>query len=626
METRLSLARMLALGAIVWVAGPLRAGAQTLALNGDATASGYGGRPARMIETGTIPSLTVTGPVGGLAWVFIGPRLEPGIPFAGSPNPIHLAGAFDITPILGAATLQLHPGTVPGAGRSETGLVFPAYYEGLLIALQAVVYDPTPPAGYRLTNPIQVVVPGGPTGPAASVEVVLSSPVVVEADNGGSLTLGAVVRDAGGRTIRPTPPLQVSTNAPGATYPGAGRILFPQEGLYTVTVTLTGTQLSATATVRVVPEVQPDQFPQYDAHTGTLLASLEDGVRAAALGDANGVTAAVQALNAGIQTAALPRVESRALFMPLLQSYPTLAQVIGSGQFPAAPDDPQLPGMIASLAQSLQGIQNLLGTGPAAPLSSAQLAELSVRTEELSGLTSAFLARSFSSREAYAQLPSIEPLLNTQFPAVFKRVIELSISGLQSPGGIRNLMTPVSARTQLKLFRKLYEKYLDYLGKLGVQLAAANLIDYLLRPFQNLDLCEICSPNCAAGCNAMSQGCTYEFYGTGLSAPPDRYRILVLNVPSRVSEVVGAFTGHDTIPDRFRTFEVLLANTTFRFFTFPFDSQGIYEPLLCPPNPYPVVHSWPLRRQGTIFPVVSIWVLRMDAQFGISNHIDKLQN
>lgn len=620
--TNLRCVCFLALGAVV--------SAQTavsLRLNDDDTSSGYGGRSPRLIETGTIAGITVVGPAGSFAWVFAGNRLEPGIPFPGSPHPIGIANAFDVTLLVAGSPgpVAIPAGHVPGApGRLDGGIPIFAGLLGLRIALQAFVFVPGPPE-YLLTNPIEMDVPATPVGPPASVEAVLSAPVVIEADNGGVLTVAALARDAAGRTLRPTPPFQVATNAAGATFPAPDRIAFPRQGAFTVTVTLTATTISGRAPVRVVPEVEPDQFSLYIAHMTGLERRADDGLRALALGDRNGVNAAIAALSAGIQTSAIPAVTGRALRMPLLASYPTVQQLIANGNFPANADDPQLLPQLNAVTRSLQGIQTLLNVPPG-PLPPNQIAQLASRASELQTLVANLLARDFSSREVYAQIAVAEVLLNQLAPAVMRRSAEFVIESLrQAPDGVVGpSTTAVYAKFVCRLIKGLYGPYLDYIGRMLAQLELFNLIDYLLRPYQTLNLCDICSQTCLVGCSGVTLNCAFDFYGTGLQAAPSRYRILVLRIPSRISEVVNALGAHDTTADYFRVLERLGIDVPLQLFTFTPTRSSTGSPLNCGPEPYLEFNPWPLARQGLPAPLI-ILVLRMDALAGLSNPLQKVQ-
>jgi hypothetical protein len=40
--------------------------------------------------------------------------------------------------------------------------------------------------------------------------------------------------------------------------------------------------------------------------------------------------------------------------------------------------------------------------------------------------------------------------------------------------------------------------------------------------------------------------CNFDFFGTGLQDHPSKYRILILGVTSRLSEVVNALNAHDS--------------------------------------------------------------------------------
>jgi hypothetical protein len=607
---------------------PAQTASVALRLNDDVTSSGYGGRAPRLIEAGTIAGVSVQAPPGSFAFIFAGNRLEPGIPFPGSPFPISIANVFDVTLLFTGmpAPAAVLPGHLPGApGRLEGGLSIFAALRGLRIGLQAFVAVPGPPLTYLLTNPIELEVPAAAVGPAVSVEPVLSAPVVSEADNGGVLTVAALARDAAGRTLAPSPPFQVTTNAPGATFPAPDRIAFPRHGSFTVTVTLTGTSISGRASVRVVPEVEPDQFPLYVMHMTGLERIADSGLRALALGDRSGVNAAVTALSAGIQAGAIPAVTGRALRMPLLANYPTVQQLVANGNFPTNPDDPQLLPRLNAITQSLQGLQALLTAAPG-PLPPAQIALLASRTSELETLIQGLLARDFSAREIYAQLPVAEPLLNQLAPAVMRRAAEFVIESLrQAPDGIVSpSTTAVYTRFLFRLIRGLYGPYLDYLGRTLAQLELFNLIDYLLRPYQTLNLCDICSQTCLVGCTGVTFNCGFDFHGTGLSAPPSRYRILVLRIPSRISEVVNALNAHDTTADYFRVLERLGLDGALQFFTFTPTGSGTGSPWNCGLEPYLELNAWPLARQGLPAPLI-ILVLRMDALSGLSNALQKVQ-
>lgn len=616
------------LGVLAFTAALSAQTSVSLRLNGDDTPSGFGGRPPRLIEAGTFADLTVVGPAGALAWVLAGTRLEPGVPFLNSPNPVHINNIFDVTPLAtgapGPATLAASH-IVGAPGRVDGAIPISASLAGLRIALQGFVAVPGTQISYLLTNPVEFAVPLGPVGPPASVQVVLSAPTVIEADNGGTLTVSAIARDAAGRTIRPTPAIQMTTNGTGATFPAPDRIAFPRQGAFTVTVTVTGTAISHTVPVRVVPELEPDQFPLYHRHMRGLDRIAADGLRALALGDRSGVNAAVAALTSGIQPSAVPAVVGRAVRMPVLGSYPTLQQLIAHGGFPANPDDPRLLPDLTAIRASLQGIQTLLAGTPG-PLPPNQLALLASRANELESLVTTMSRRSFSAREIYAQIGTIETTLNQLAPAVMQRTAEFILESLrQPPGGPLGVaLTITYAQAVRRLVGDIYGPFLDYIGGMLATIELANLINNTLRQVGTLNLCDICSSSCAVLCSGVTFNCNFDFYGTGLQGPPSNYRILVLRVTSRLSEVVNALNAHDSVSDYFQALERLGIDIPAQFFAFTPTASGTTSLFNCGPLPYLELNPWPLQRQGLPAPLV-ILVLRLDAVSGLSNAIVRTQ-
>lgn len=599
---------------------PALAQAPSLRLQDDATPSGYAGTSPRLLEGGSTPILTMTGPVGHRVLLFAGNRLEPGIPLPGSTWPIHLAGFADISSLLGSSGGVIREDhVVDGRGMLEVGVLMPTLTTPLQIALQAVVIAPT--GALTLTNPIEVYVSGGVAGAPAQVRFQLPATVVEEADEGDVLQVDAIATDAFGRIIRPTPPLQFSSNSPGVTMPTPTSFAFDNHGAGNISVTLSGTNITATTTIATVPEVVRGAFIARVQHTAALRQTGLDGLAALAAGNAAGVQAALAALSAGLQPANLPPLTGQSLMMPLLRPYPTMPQ-LPLAAFPAGPNDAQLPALLATLTARFQAAANFLAGTPVGSLTFDQLAELGARYDELRALLELFDQLDFSGRALWQNLPALQTLLEAALPEAVQRGLEKGRQGLQQAQALgdfaQSLASAYRAFNLGGLALRLYEPVLKDLGTLAGSMALNGLINWVLQNNTNLNLCAACSTSCLAGCSGVVQGCSVEIDGDGFSTNAADHRVIVVSASQYVTPIQNSFSGQDTIVDMLQAFANL--NVMFPNFggIFPPDSIGS-QGLFCGNSAPLQVNSWPFRNShpfGLPQPF-TVLVLRLDA--GISN-------
>ena len=601
--------------------------APSLRLQDDATPSGYAGTPPRLLEGGSTPQLTIAGPVGHRVLLFAGARLEPGVPLPGSSWPIHLGGFVDISSLLGSSGgLIREDHVVDGRGLLEVGVLMPVLVAPLQIALQAVLLAPT--GALALTNPIEIHVTGGVVGAPAAVRFQLPASIVEEADENGVLPVGAIVTDAFGRVIRPTPPLQFTSNTPGATMPTPTSFAFANHGAGNISVTLTGTSLSAATTIATVPEVVRGAFIDRVQRTAGLRQTGLDGLAALAAGNAAGVQAALAALSTGLQPTNLPPLTGQSLMMPLLRPYPTTQQLIASGAFPAGPNDAQMPALLATLTSRFQAAASFLAGTPAGSLTFDQLAELGARYDELRDLLGQFEQLDFSGRAHWQNLQALQNLLESVLPESLRQALEKGRQALDQARALGDF-----AKTLASAYRsfglgglalRLYEPVLKDLGTLAGGMAVNGLINWGLQNIANLNLCQACSTSCLAGCSGVVQNCSVELDGDGFSTNAADHRVIVVSFSQYVTPIRNSFSGQDTIVDMLQAFANL--NVLFPNFGGIFTPDSIGPQGLFCGNSAPLeVNSWPFRNThpwGLPQPI-SVLVLRLDA--GISNAFQWLQ-